>query len=170
MKKLFLAVVVLLMVSAAGYAQNEKKHFSARIQKDNWEEIKAEKIGFITEKLSLSVSEAQAFWPVYNEYEKASGSANAAVRKAMKKLRPKEDENVSESEMRTRLNTYVEAKQKVSEIMAEYNKEFIKVLPAEKVAKLYLAEEQFMHNMLERFAQKRNQPKPPREPKPVTQK
>ena len=33
------------------------------------EQMKAEKISFITQQLSLTTAEAQAFWPVYNEYE-----------------------------------------------------------------------------------------------------
>ena len=35
-----------------------------------FEKIKAEKISFFTSKLDLTPAEAQAFWPVYNEYEK----------------------------------------------------------------------------------------------------
>src|SRR5207244_10877172 len=33
------------------------------------EKIKTMKIGFLTEKLSLSSEEAKTFWPVYNKYQ-----------------------------------------------------------------------------------------------------
>lgn len=151
MKRIIAAFAALILLSVSGFAQTDKKPHG-----DNgWEEIKAEKVGFITDKLDLSVEEAQVFWPVYNKYEKEFAAANKEVRKALRGLHPKKDEKVSEAEMAQRLNVYVAAKSKVSDITAAYNKEFLKVLPASKVAKLYLAEEQFMHKMLDRFAQKK---------------
>lgn len=151
MKRIIAAFAALILLSVSGFAQMDKKP-----GRDNdWEEIKAEKVGFITGRLDLTVEEAQVFWPVYNKFEKEFASANKEVRKALRGLHPKKDEKVSEAEMAQRLNVYVAAKSKVSDVTAAYNKEFLKVLPASKVAKLYIAEEQFMHKMLDRFAQKK---------------
>ena len=151
MKRIIAAFAVLILLSVSGFAQTDKKP-----GRDNdWEEMKAEKVGFITGRLDLTVEEAQVFWPVYNKYEKEFASANKEVRKALRGLHPKKDEKVSEAEMAQRLNVYVAAKSKVSDVTAAYNKEFLKVLPASKVARLYMAEEQFMHKMLDRFAQKK---------------
>lgn len=150
MKKFLIAVSVLMIAALTAMAQEDKT--SHNHQKDNnWEEIKAEKVGLITTCLELSVEEAQRFWPLYNQYEKELGEANRSLRKATKGLKPKKGENLSEAEMTARVNAYISAKGHINEIAETYNKEFLKVLPAFKVARLYLAEEQFKHQILDRF-------------------
>ena len=52
--------ILILFISVSAFAQ--------RGEKMN-ERIKAQKIAFITEKLSLTSEEAQEFWPIYNEIE-----------------------------------------------------------------------------------------------------
>ncbi|MBO4572067.1 MAG: hypothetical protein J5699_09100 [Bacteroidales bacterium] len=163
MRKLALALAALIIMGAGCFAQ-EKKTGS---KNNNWEEIKAEKVGFITDKLDLTVEEAQVFWPVYNAYEKETAAANKAARKALMSLKVKEGEKVSDAEMTQRLNTYVAAKEKVAEVLATYNREFLKVLAPAKVAKLYQAEEQFTHKLIDRFAKKKYHQPGPVKPGPV---
>ena len=114
-----------------------------------------EAFGLITDKLDLSVEEAQVFWPVYNAYMKELSAANRDVRHCMWSLKPKKDETVSDKEMVERINAYVNAKKDADEVFARYSKEFLKVLPAEKVGKLYLAEEQFNRNMVNKLVDKK---------------
>ena len=154
MKRYFAAFAALVIVSVVCFAQGERKDSKPR-GNNNREEIKAEKVGFITSKLDLTVEEAQAFWPVYNKYEKDVAAANKEVRKAFNALKVKGDEKVSDAEMTQRINAYIAAKEKVAKVTGTYNKDFLKVLPASKVAKLYQAEEMFMHKMIDRFAQKK---------------
>ena len=52
-------VIIALIFSVTLFAQRPGK-----------EKIKAFKTAFITEKLDLSQTEAQKFWPIYNEFEK----------------------------------------------------------------------------------------------------
>ena len=42
---------------------------SVHAQQDKHEKIRAFKTAYLTEQLSLTSSEAEKFWPVYNEYE-----------------------------------------------------------------------------------------------------
>ena len=44
------------------------------------EQIKAQKVAFITDKLQLTVEEAQQFWPVYNELDKKSEDIDNQIR------------------------------------------------------------------------------------------
>lgn len=113
------------------------------------ERARTEKIGYITERLQLTPEEAQVFWPVYNEYEKEMMEAGMAVRQARKALRPAKNEaEPSEKEIKARIEDYLKAVKDEAEIKAKYNGRFLKVLPAVKVAKLYLAEETFQNKML----------------------
>ena len=153
--KRIIAFAALLVLGVSGFAQTSKNSSQQSRREHEWDSIKVEKVGFITSKLDLTVEEAQAFWPVYNKYEKDMAAANREVHRTMRNLRPKEGENLSEAEMLQRLNAYVAAKAKVSDVTAQYNKEFLKVLPAAKVAGLYVAEEQFTRKILDGFAQRR---------------
>lgn len=56
MKKIAFITVLLLSLSSV-YAQK-------------FEKVKALKTAFITNRLDLSSSEAEKFWPIYNQYEK----------------------------------------------------------------------------------------------------
>jgi len=56
MKKIAFITVLLLSLSSV-YAQK-------------FEKVKALKTAFITDRLDLSSSEAEKFWPIYNQYEK----------------------------------------------------------------------------------------------------
>lgn len=156
MKRFLAAAAVLLMMGAVCFAQDKKAEHQQK-KNNYWEQIKAEKVGFITQKLDLSVEEAQAFWPVYNQYQKACGEAGRNLRHATKALKPKTDETVSDKEMTERVNAYIKAKKESDGVLEVYNKEFLKVLPAEKVAKLYMAEEQFKKIMFDKFAHEKQE-------------
>ena len=52
--------ILVLLIGLSGYAQRD-----GRMN----ERIKAQKVAFITEKLSLTAEEAQQFWPIYNAFE-----------------------------------------------------------------------------------------------------
>ncbi len=151
MKKIFAFAAVLIMMGTACFAQNKKDDNN----KKTWEAIRAEKVGFITDRLDLTVEEAQVFWPVYNAYMKDFSAANKKIRHCMWSLKPKKDETVSDKEMVERINAYVSAKKDADEVFARYSKEFLKVLPAEKVGKLYLAEEQFNRNMVNKLVDRK---------------
>lgn len=147
---------MLLMMGALCSAQ-DKKPEQAQKKNNYWEQIKAEKIGFLTQKLDLSVEEAQAFWPVYNQFEKAGATAGKALRKAMKSMNAKGEEGLTDKEMNERINTYLKAKKEYDSVLADYNKEFLKVLPASKVAKLYVAEEQFKKVVFDKYSHRPSQ-------------
>src|SRR5574340_591376 len=61
MKKYLLLFLVLIGSIPIARSQNEPNPKSEKIQ--------ALKIAFITQKLQLTSSEAEKFWPIYNEYE-----------------------------------------------------------------------------------------------------
>lgn len=67
-------VIALLLIGTLGVttilAQELKpleKH--KLVHKPTIEELKAMKISYLTEKLSLTPREAEQFWPIYNEFE-----------------------------------------------------------------------------------------------------
>lgn len=135
-KSVLLAAMVLLSISNI--------HAQSRKQGEWHQRMMSEKIAFITTELELTPEEAQVFWPVYNqlankkhEFHKTVKDSYAALTKALK------EGTVSEKEIDRLLDEYVAAKQAQKEAGKGDVAEFRKVLPGKKVAKLYIAEEDF---------------------------
>ncbi len=111
------------------------------------EKVDALKIGFITKKLDLSAEEAQKFWPVYNKYhdelEKTRVSLKALHMEYIGRI-----DKLTAAEAEKVLQEMHQIKNKELEINQQYSLEFKKVLPVQKVVKLYLAEHEFKRELL----------------------
>lgn len=107
------------------------------------EQIEAKRIAFYTEKLDLSRSEAEVFWPVYREMNKQL----LELRKEMKSQRKGNVSEISDNELEKLLDDMIDFKQKELDVKKRYHEEFKDILPIRKVAKLYHAEEQFKKRM-----------------------
>lgn len=147
MKNLILAVAFLLFAASYVAAQPGGKA--------NRDKIKSVKIAFITEKLDLTVSEAEAFWPVYNEFDKAMHEA----RKAMKTKRGEKGEldidNISNEKAKEMLTSRLKHEEEVMKLKKDYTNKFLAILPAVKVLKLFHAEEEFKKELLRSMRAKR---------------
>lgn len=121
------------------------------------ERIKALKIAFISQKLSLSSDEAEKFWPIYNRYdEKIMVLKEAQLRLRLQKRNGTDDEALKKIE---------EAEEKEAEVMILKKKmraELIPVISAEKVLKLEQLEQEFHRKLLEKLQDRRGNRPPPR--------
>lgn len=144
MKRLTL-VLICMTLTLGAFAQGPHNNGG---HKNYFERIKAEKVAFITDKLDLSSEEAQVFWPVYNEYWKESQKAHGATMKAFRETTPQKGETISDAELEAKLDTYIKAASAEQKVLETYHPKFKKVLPLEKVAKLYQAEEAFRMKMI----------------------
>ena len=110
--------------------------------------IQAEKVAFFTNELDLTPEEAQVFWPVYNQYSKESKEAHDNTMRLFRELNPEKGETIADSEMEKRVSAYVKALEEENSIKASYYNKFKKVLPIQKVARLYQTEETFRMRMI----------------------
>ena len=147
MKRILLAALA-LMVCVSLPAQNNKqqgftKEDVQRFKDNAKERIRAEHIAYLTAELDLTPEEAQVFWPIYNKASDEQRAQHKAFSEAKKALRLAVKEGRSDSEIRKALDEYNKAKASQHDIMAEYQKDFEKILGVAKTAKLYLAEDSF---------------------------
>ena len=67
MKRIISVLIALALVASMAHAQDKQEKKNGH----DWrEKVRAEQVAFITTELDLSESEAQAFWPVYNDVQK----------------------------------------------------------------------------------------------------
>ncbi len=145
MKKLFLICILSIFTFSILMAQDK-----GGPTKEMFEKIKAEKISFFTEKLSLTPSEAQAFWPVYNEFEKKRFDIQRQIHE-FEHMPDDKFNNLSGSEIEQMTNSYIGSFEKEALLLKEYNKQFLKVLPKKKVLMIYRTENQFRGHLIREY-------------------
>lgn len=112
---------------------------SAQNNPEKVQRIEALKAAFITKKLDLKPEEAKNFWPVYNNYQ----DEMTTLVKQKRKNRTEGKDKPQEA-----LNADVEYESKIVDVKKRYQKEFSKVLPAQKVLDLYNAEREFREELI----------------------
>jgi len=141
--KFNILIVALLMASLAGMAQRQ-------FDPQTIELIKTKKIAFLTEQIGLTSKEAQKFWPVYNELDKARFDLMDKKRDLEKGIENSK-QKMSEADYRKLAIEMASMHTKEGKISEEYNLKLLNILPAEKVVKLYLAEGKFRATLMQEF-------------------
>jgi len=108
--------------------------------------LHAQMVAYLTNELSLTPQEAEKFWPVYNEYK----TKEREIKRASIPTKPIAQMN--ETEASNYLNTSIDAEAKEVELKRNYIREFRKILPAVKVAKLQTAERGFKRELIKKIS------------------
>lgn len=150
MKRFIAISFALCVLSISSFAQWMPQNDSEQARKQGADRINAAKVAFFTQHLDLSVEEAQKFWPVYNEYNKDVEQARAGIRGAMMKMN---DPNKKADELKAALKEYTDSQKKEAQLTEQYINKLMRVMPVEKVAKVFTAEDMFRMQLLDQFRQ-----------------
>ncbi len=144
MNKKLLLLIAFLAVSSNFYGQ----------RKTDREKIKSLKVAFITEKLDLSSTEAQAFWPIYNEYQE---NREALRRKERTQIRAKikSADELSEKEAADLLEKYISFEDEEEALDKAFLKKVSGVISSKKTLLLLRSEEEFKRQLIKQYRQKR---------------
>lgn len=138
-----------LLVSGVAFGQNEKPRFREAMEK-----MKTERVSFLTEKLQLTVEEAEKFWPVYNEY--LAKREEMMWGKRQKMHRDFDPGQFSDEEMNNMLNDILDQEVKGAQLKKDYFIKIKAILPIRKVLTLHRVEQEFMNHMLNQIRENRN--------------
>jgi hypothetical protein len=152
MKRIEKWTLMLLVITfpMSNYAQNGAKR---QVLKDK---IEAQKIAYITNALSLTSSEAQLFWPVYNEFSDKNEELIKAFRKNNIEDKEVNVESITDKEAMEMADDQIIQAQKILDLRKKYHAEFKKVLPPKKLLKLYQAERDFKNYLLKEIKERRD--------------
>ncbi len=119
--------------------------------------IKALKIAFITEKLNLSEDEAEKFWPLYNQYEKANHKLFKQEKHDIKtKIKSAGGiDSITEKEAISYLELLQKIKASHHEIKEKFYDNLLNFLPAKKVLQLEISEHEFRRNLMKKLRNKK---------------
>lgn len=164
MKKILLFIAVLFYASGL-YAQdgspmlqnnNPKMQMGGPGMLDgskpqsHYEQVQSAKIAFFTNELGLTPKEASEFWPIYNKFWREREVAHRRIQSNLKTIGKalSGETKVSDSELKVMIENYVAGYNDEGIIQRSYLEEFYKILPVAKIAKLYIAEENFRIRMI----------------------
>ncbi len=141
--KIIYAFIFALTFTASLSAQigNDEENYTKRQEKMQ-SRVESQKVAFITQKLDLSPTEAQNFWPLYNEFQSN-----------MKDLRQKnrldlQYDDINENEAKGFLDNLLKREQEELDLKKGYFEKLKTVLSAKKVAQLYILEKKFREEIL----------------------
>lgn len=143
---LFAVTLAVMAISVNSFAQRMGGQ-------DNgwWDRMKSEKIAFLTSEMDLTPSEAQAFWPIYNQADKERFNLQEAVFTAFRNLDEAVKAGKSDKELTDLVKAYAKANSDVQSVDSKYINEYLKVIPGTKVAKLFVGEEKFRQQQIFRL-------------------
>jgi len=142
--KIALIIIVLLSIHSFGQSpKGEKK-----------EQIKALKVGFITNELALTSDEATKFWPIYNAYDDKQFELR---HQKMKAFKGRMDDNLDQMTDKEASVLLAQMESNEDELY-QNRKRFIAnlkgILPPVKIIKLKKAEDDFNRKLLQQYRDK----------------
>ena len=146
MKTNKLVLIIIFLLSIHIFAQpsrGEKK-----------EQIKALKVGFITNELALTPDEASKFWPIYNAFEDKQFELRHQKMKAFKERMDSDLDKMSEKEASALLAQMESNEDELYQIRKKFIVSLKGVLPPVKIIKLKKAEDDFNRKLLQQYRDK----------------
>jgi Spy/CpxP family protein refolding chaperone len=113
--------------------------------------VKAIKVGYITDRLELTSTQATTFWPVYNSYETELREARKAFRQKYKDANV--DKNALEAEQYIEDNLDFQAQ--ALELRRKYKERLLKVISPQQLASLYESERDFKKLLIQQLRDRR---------------
>ena len=133
MKQIVLILLFLMIATKTTIAQKGNK-------------VEQAKIAFITQKLELTSSEAEKFWPIYNEFRLKTKELKKDRRGELLELKNAKD--ISEKDAEEALVFLMINEQKLLDLRKEYFVKFKQVISVKKVLLLIQAEREFNKELL----------------------
>ncbi len=106
------------------------------------QKVQAIKENFLDQKLQLTADEAARFWPLYKKYQ----DEMIEVRR-LKRL----NNSDAQANGREQVKKDLEYDSKMVSIRQHYNEEFLKILPPEKLSRLYKSEREFNDELIRKL-------------------
>jgi len=145
MKHILLSISIFFLIYNNGYSQEGMPRGPRGKQM-----IEQEKIPFYTKKLNLTPDEAKAFWPLYNEYEQKKHDLMKQKREIGKQVMLNDSTRTNNEAQKLNI-AYFKLENDELDLKGAYNEKFKKILPIQKVNKLYFVEHQFRIYLLKKL-------------------
>ncbi|HWR94343.1 MAG TPA: hypothetical protein VN192_03990 [Flavobacterium sp.] len=142
--KIILIIIFLFSIPVFSQSQMEGKK----------EQIRAMKVGFITNELALTSEEASKFWPIYNTYDDKQFEIRHKKMKAYKGRMDGDLDKMSEKDASALLAQMENNEDELYQLRKKFIANLKGVIPAVKIIKLKKAEDDFNRKLLQQYRNK----------------
>lgn len=104
------------------------------------ERVEALRVAFITDRLALTPTEAQQFWPIYNEFKEKSDK--------IERQRPPDKTKLTNKEAEDYIEKGLAAEESRIKLKREYYQKLKKVIPPQKLLELHRVEKDFKRELI----------------------
>lgn len=122
----------------------------------DWDKIASLKIAFLTERLELTTTEAQNFWPIYNEYEAKKTEFHKREHRDIKG-KIKNPATLSDTEAITLLNQIIKLEEEKQRAEKAYLEKVAKNISPQKTIELLRSENDFKRRLIKQFQEKKEE-------------
>ncbi|MBK5278440.1 MAG: hypothetical protein JJE09_06220 [Bacteroidia bacterium] len=147
-KKIFMAL--LLMTPSLGFSQDEQEVVvpdpNAR------KKIEAARIALISERMGLTVQQAEKFWPVYHEFSGKQSELRQQLKDARGQIDPNNTDPKKDQEI---INLGLQLKQRGLDLEKDYSGRMLQVISAQQMLNMRNAEREFNRMVLNQLQQRR---------------
>lgn len=131
--KRFSVLMVLTILASAVYAQGQDERMR------RFEEMKAKRAAFFTERIGLTSKEAERFWPVYNSLQSEKEKLNERTSKLFQNTKVN-NHGVKVPDFAKISDEMIDIRVKEATLEKEYHEKFKKILSPEKMLRYYQTE------------------------------
>ena len=137
-------LALMLLISFSFYAQGPKK-----------EKVKALKVAYLTNNLSLTATEAEKFWPIYNAYDAKQFELRHEKMKMIKdRLDSESVDNLSDKQALAMISQIEDVEDDLYQNRKKFMASLKTVLSPVKILKLKKAEDDFNKTLLRQYKNK----------------
>ena len=151
MKKtvILLILIIFIPVLIINAQQGPERDFRNR-DPEKHEKFMATRVAYFTEQLELTSTEAEKFWPLYNEYEKGKSTLHRERRKSVRDAATKM-ETLTDEDASKIIKQHIELWENEVDLDIEFYNKLAEILPPKKIVKLTLAEIGFCEYMFKQI-------------------
>ena len=143
MKKLIISLLILFSM-----------HHFTNAQVNRGENLENFKIAYFTKELELTSIEAKVFWPIYDEFQKELDLVRKDRRVGLKDAKTNISD-LNEKELASIIDNEMLYRQKELDVEKKFHSRFKAILPVQKVARLYVAEQGYKRALLRKIQEAR---------------
>lgn len=143
MKKVFLLITVL--VSLISFSCVDVATAQERLSR---EQFKIKQQTYLMEKAGLTVEESAKFFPIYFELQDKKTEINNSYWKVFQNIKPGE---TTEAQYKEMLTTIYDTRIRIDKLEQSYSEKFLKIISAEKLCKIFMAETNFHRDLMRGF-------------------
>ena len=143
MKKVFLLIIVL--VSLISFSWVDVATAQERLSR---EQFKIKQQTYLMEKAGLTVEESAKFFPIYFELQDKKTEINNSYWKVFQNIKPGE---TTEAQYKEILTTIYDTRIRIDKLEQSYSEKFLKIISAEKLCKIFMAETNFHRDLMRGF-------------------